>query len=232
MFYTAEHRCRIYSQPPTFEVFADGLSIEERAHASREYSVVEVRSVHVGAVRHCKLFKNAEVETLLSTPPMNIGTLFQNVNEMNRAAAVFLHDRRTPRGERRLVFIRFQAFTFVGGFHMGEEFKWVAATLDPGLPPSLQTWNLGPSKYIEPRGDILLGRWRGYEARPGLKIFAGQADERDPSHFTIRLTCGDAEQVLDGTLSDNDPDPVVTLRYLPWKLIGAGQAMQPSSISK
>jgi hypothetical protein len=88
-------------------------------------------------------------------------------------AVLFLHERMTPKGERRLV-----SFSIA---------------LDPGA--SLYTAIYRPT-------------WNGLQRLGGegrvRRIFAGQPDAADPTHFTIRYEADGQERILDGWLQNDD----------------------------
>jgi hypothetical protein len=115
---------------------------------------------------------------------------------------IFLHERISPAGHRRLVCVRYgpQGDTFAAQFV--QDFNCDTFTVTPG------TWSQPP--IYTPRGwdfDIE----SGWPRKPPLvRIFAGQPDPNDPAHFTIRYRIWGQEDVLDGRLLDNDQ---VTLMF-------------------
>lgn len=102
-------------------------------------------------------------------------------------ALLFLHERWTPKGQRRLVSVDLPARAEQPAFHM-LVFRPGTMGSNPGL--------LDESSWIPP---FLT------QPRPaGLKIMAGQVDARDASHFTIEWQSDAQSGVIDGYLLDND----------------------------
>lgn len=104
---------------------------------------------------------------------------------------VFLHERRTPSGKPRLIYIehRPSSLQLVEGIR-------VDASL---FIPASATTQLIP---VDHDGN----GWGGWQARAPLRvrIFAGQPDPGNPSHFTIRYQMWGQEDVIDGWLGDDD----------------------------
>jgi hypothetical protein len=111
-------------------------------------------------------------------------------------AVIFLHERISPAGHRRLVCISYgsQGDTFTAQFVHGLNCE--TFTVAPG------TWSQAPA--LIPNGweyDILT-EWP--HKPPVVRIFAGQPDPNDPAHFTIRYRMWGQEDVVDGRLQDDD----------------------------
>lgn len=96
-------------------------------------------------------------------------------------AVLFLHERMTPSGERRLVSL---------SIALNPTISLYTATYRP-------TWH-GLQRVRRDR--FLEGAFQGRVNR----IFAGQADPADPTHFTIRYEAEGQQRVLDGWLQDDD----------------------------
>ncbi len=113
-----------------------------------------------------------------------------------KPAVIFLHERISPAGHRRLVCVRYgpQGDAFSAQFI--QALNCDTFTVTPG------TWSQAP--IYTPLGwayDVEVG----WPRRPPLvRIFAGQPDPNDPAHFTIRYRIWGQEDVLDGRLLDND----------------------------
>jgi hypothetical protein len=111
-------------------------------------------------------------------------------------AVIFLHERISPAGNRRLVCVTHgsQGDTFSAQFVHG--LNCDTFTVIPG------TWSQPP--IYRPLGwayDVLVDWPR---KPPLMRIFAGQPDPNDPAHFTIRYRIWGQDDVLDGRLLDND----------------------------
>jgi len=121
-------------------------------------------------------------------------------------AIVFLHERVAPSGHRRLVSVRYfpDIDTFVAAFINGYNYSTetiTAATLRSPPTPAMRAYAI----------DVL----SGYPRHPPMvRMYAGQIDPNDPSHFTIRYEMWGQTDTLDGRLDDND-DVTLTPRKLP-----------------
>ena len=120
-------------------------------------------------------------------------------------AVVFMHERVTKAGQRRLVVIRRVRSGFDAGF-------------DPVLSLSVQTyapatwraaavagtdWHLGPDNFVFPAGP------------PDVCIYAGQADPADASHLTVRYRAWGQMHMVDGHLNAAGDDVDWTERPSP-----------------
>jgi hypothetical protein len=128
--------------------------------------------------------------------------LSRSYSPLINPAVIFLHERISPAGHRRLVCVRYgpQGDTFSAQFV--QSLNCDTFTVIPG------TWSQPP--IYTPQGwefDVLTGWPR---KPPLVRIFAGQPDPNDPAHFTIRYRIWGQEDVLDGRLLDNDQ---VTLTF-------------------
>jgi hypothetical protein len=121
-------------------------------------------------------------------------------------AVIFLHERISAAGHRRLVCVRYwpEGDSFSAQFV--QALNCDTFTVTPG------TWSQPP--VLIPKG------WR-YDVEtwwprkpPLVRIFAGQPDPNDPAHFTIRYQIWSQEDVLDGRLLDDDR-VTLTFRNVP-----------------
>jgi hypothetical protein len=111
-------------------------------------------------------------------------------------AFLFLHERTSPGGNRRLVFIYYspETYSFTARFIAGYNLSIRVTT--PG------TWTSRPLSGTRGRDlDVLSGFPR---TMPRVRVFAGQVDPDDAAHFTIRYQMWDQEDILDGRLDDLD----------------------------
>jgi hypothetical protein len=104
-------------------------------------------------------------------------------------AAVFCHARRSPGGNERLVVIS----SIASGLARGCVIDVRAEKPILRRASWLGSRGLGSPYYI-----------LGGPHRREATIFAGQPDQTDLSHFTIRYRCANAEGVIDGWLLDDD----------------------------
>jgi hypothetical protein len=112
---------------------------------------------------------------------------------------VFLHERRTPDGERRLVIVtvRFGAMVAIGA---GERIGLTAAVIHPGALFSAPVVSRHSAGECYP-----FSRGRGSDLTPRrLRLYAGQPDPSDPSHFTIGYDINGEAGTIDGWLENHD----------------------------
>jgi hypothetical protein len=114
-----------------------------------------------------------------------------------KPGVIFLHERISPAGHRRLVCVRYrpQGNTFSAQFIQG--LNCDTFTVIPG------TWSQPPIYRLQ--WTFAWDVETVWPRKPPLvRIFAGQPDPNDPAHFTIRYRMWGQEDVLDGRLLDND----------------------------
>jgi hypothetical protein len=117
-------------------------------------------------------------------------------------AVVYLGERVSPGGKRRLICVRYQAgvSTFAAAWVAGFDYHPTVLTRaewdGSGGTPSYGMWAFS-----------VLSGWPQHEVK--VRMYAGQADAKDRSHFTIRYFMWGQEDTLDGYLGD---DQQVTLR--------------------
>jgi hypothetical protein len=121
-------------------------------------------------------------------------------------AIVFLHERASPSGHRRLVSVRYfpDNDTFTPSFVPGHTCELIAITPATLTKPA----KVAPRMYII---DVI-STWPRVPAN--VRMFAGQPDPDDPSRFTIRYQMWGKEDILDGRLGDDD-QVTLTPRNLP-----------------
>lgn len=157
--------------------------------------------------------------------------LFSSSNAADEAAAtLFLHERTAPAGTRRLVVVRLRFGTeFGSGNNAGSEEivtqkKW--RVLDATTYSIAGKEGTGPELKDERSLGLLLpdtenhivarideSRQTGSPDDPPpvvkldygrtLRFFAGQADPKDPSHFTLPYQLDGKDGVIDGWLKDD-----------------------------
>lgn len=120
---------------------------------------------------------------------------------------LFLHERTTPSGQRRVVVMQWVAEQSWGGAEISRLLagrvhapagRGVAATLIDHVQVRVRL----------PAPDAIRGRMTGKGAhvlqRPEpLTLFAGEPDPNDGSHFTIPYTIGETTGVIDGWVTDD-----------------------------
>jgi hypothetical protein len=111
-------------------------------------------------------------------------------------AILFLHERVAPRGNRRLICVRYFAETysfttqFIDGYNIEQNVVTPA------------TWTSLPATTARAMSiDVISGFPRH---PPRVRVYAGQPDPDNSARFTIRYQMWGKEDVLDGRLDDAD----------------------------
>ena len=142
----------------------------------------------------------AEIPRLLA-PPLNysgslatgqaflIPPAYRNLYVSQSVGTAFLHERATPQGQRRLVAVDL----FGGGMQPNNAMTLNANVIDPATTSSR-------SMLTITRGD---GTTITLQRGETLRVFAGQPDPVDPSHFTIDYVLNGTRNTLDGWLVDD-----------------------------
>jgi hypothetical protein len=112
---------------------------------------------------------------------------------MRSGGTLFLHERTSPSGNRRLVAV--DAVDAMGVAPMDPSTTHVIISAPRVVRPG--------SLLRDPIESVAL-RINATLVRPADAVHAGQPDPNDPSHFTIRIASGSEEQILDGWLRDDD----------------------------
>ncbi len=135
--------------------------------------------------------------------------------------ALFVHERRSPAGHRRLVVIWTAGNgirpTATGATPDNQVGVMLVGTVIDGTSSNevaLQEW-LAPQSVAENRTTPLY-----------LRFYAGQPDAADPSHFTIRYQIGDYSDALDGYLEDNDNIALFPRNYRAFEQLPQEKARQ------
>jgi hypothetical protein len=146
------------------------------------------------------------LDALTTSPMIPPASIF---NWVGPGAILYLHERISPAGHRRLVCVNYapDADNFRSDFMQDCNTDTCVASPATWTRP----FTLVPQVYFD---DILT--W--FPRRPPLvRIFAGQTDPNDPAHFTIRYQMWGQEDVADGRLQDDD-QVAITQRHPPEKL--------------
>ncbi|MGB7160754.1 MAG: hypothetical protein WBD40_22005 [Tepidisphaeraceae bacterium] len=134
---------------------------------------------------------------------------------LDEGALLFTHDRRTPRGERRLVVVELNASQ---KFNSHEENEDQVSTMRQLIARAYVPFAPGAEGKIVARAYVMLtlpGRDRTIVSRAAdgsfttqrgraLTLFAGQADPEDPSHFTIPYEIDGQSGMIDGWIRDDN----------------------------
>ena len=113
-----------------------------------------------------------------------------------RGATLFLHARTSPAGNRRIVVVQRGPNTLVPAFVPYTDLEIIL------LEPS---WRTGVPRGIDPPEvpRVLIPHDLNAMTRH-LRIYAGQPDDDDPSHFTIEYESHGQRGTIDGWLQDDD----------------------------
>lgn len=158
---------------------------------------------------------------------------------------VFLHERTSPAGKRRLVVVHLLwrqnlGAQSGGGVTVFTERRLLATALEPAsldAPPTRDVYETLNLHLAEDDTARLSGRQEPRSVRDGanMTVFAGQADPNDASHFTIAYQLGDAGGMIDGWLHDDgiqlkprEGKPIVWNGKLAWQL-PAAPTMSPAT---
>jgi hypothetical protein len=118
-----------------------------------------------------------------------------NVAGLGSGAIIFLHERTTPQGTRRLVCIRYFAETYSFSAAFIEGYNTEHNVITPG------DWTTMPAAKV--RALSVLSVLSGFPRHPPrVRVFAGQVDPDDSACFTIRYQMWGKEDVLDGRLRE------------------------------
>jgi hypothetical protein len=107
---------------------------------------------------------------------------------------LFLHARQTTTARKRLVVVQSQLY--FRGPPFATEAALCAVTFDPDVPFGSRP--VETSRWIGPTVTALWGKEGEW-----LRIFAGQPDPGDPSHFTIEYEADGKHGVIDGWLRES-----------------------------
>jgi hypothetical protein len=115
---------------------------------------------------------------------------------IGQGSIIFLGQRISPGGNHRLVCLRYhpESQWFTGRF-----FPQHNVEITCTYPGTLTKW---PSAHMQGAAySILL---QTPKIPPRVRVYAGQIDPKDASHFTIRYEMWGQSDFVDGWLSDND----------------------------
>lgn len=198
-----QHRCLVYSQPPEKEVYEeDPIESAKLFQSDANYSSYRIRRNIAGKLAESDTFAAAYIPACwrqfsraTSTDPLT-------------SAIVYLGERTSFSGHRRLICIRYYAetFSFTPDFRQGYNCATEVITpatitrdSDAGTYAALARFHLA----IGTAAHDQLGATFAHHA-PNVRIFAGQSDPNDASKFTIRYQMWGQTDTLDGQLTDAD----------------------------
>ena len=110
-------------------------------------------------------------------------------------ATIFLHERKNTRGERRLVAVECLLFP---GDGVGDHLYINQSVFKPG---SLFD---EPNEVQEHGANLLTAGFANYWPGSRVRIFAGQADPADDTHFSFECEVDGKRTIMDGYLGADD----------------------------
>jgi hypothetical protein len=196
-----QHQCLIYAAPADQVVYEEEPAEAAKLLANRSdyapfrWDFWAPPSAKMPAPAATRILPSYQSFESLNGRRMGMpgGTAYESV--------LFLHERTTSSGQRRLVKVTliaapfsFWAFVIEGDGY--ESHRWAQSNRYPTWIEPLDT---GPRNSGSP--------WPPHP--PQLRIYAGQPDPKDASHFTIRYQAWGQQDVMDGYLVNSD---TVTLK--------------------
>jgi len=123
----------------------------------------------------------------------------------DRIAPLFLHERKTPSGSRRIVAVRHPYVDELSEGGPGDHMIW-----------SIFYYTFTPAvRWIDPKPDrggrigLRLNQENGHDGGWfNLRFFAGQADPQDATHFTLPYDVNGIAGTIDCHLTDSATDPI------------------------
>jgi hypothetical protein len=189
-----QRRCATYAPPPDQVVYATGAADAAALGRDRAYAAwpsgppngppVTYRLPPDCVGRYPPAASTASTAAGAGTPP---------------GPVLFLHERRTPAGERRVVVVRLYPSSWV-----------------PVLSHTIRPAGLRAAPAVDPRPGLSTGFFFAADpARHRLRILAGQPDPADASRFTIDYDVDGKPGTVRGQLVDTPNGPAVRLTLPP-----------------
>lgn len=211
-----------YREPPDRVVYAERAGLPPGRLAGESIGP----QAHLPAPRRAWPFAPAEALVPSVGPPLG------RLARADREVVLFLHDRRTPAGHDRAVLL--VAYPGDDGAGATPEPPWgrviwfwyamvdlAAWSGKPTLPPPPPKPGMGgPPLGPDPPHPATRGygvwrfppHWERFQ-RP-IRLFAGQPDADDPTHFTIGYEYDGQAGTIDGYLQDAGPDRRERIRFV------------------
>lgn len=178
-----QHRCMNYTAPAEQVVF------------DSEPDAAALSKLSEPGYRNCK---NAGGGTAMAYVPaerqQRVDLWYAGV----RGATLFMHSRRTPSGRERLVIVELEGAPCAAGAMYSWFLPFSTLSTEPaGI-------FRGNDNYCTASGLLALGSSPGEVLDPRIRVFAGQADPENASHFTIAVDFDGRRKMIDGWLLDSD----------------------------
>ena len=194
-----------FSLPPDTVVCEENPTAAALLLKDSRYTPFTVRSVSDGLDPHLPAVGAAALapqcwQSFRNAPYTNN---YRLIDSGGPVAVAFLGQRISPAGHRRLVCVEFApGRDFLPNPRQNSQCAVAVTPATWTTPPSSPVWQGhfdGPSTFAFPL--------------PSMRIYAGQPDPKDASHFTIRYQMMSRQDFIDGWLKDDD-SVVLHLRAL------------------
>jgi hypothetical protein len=178
-----QRNCLTFTAPP------GQIAYDETPDAAALLNRPGYRQVGVGARTGARLIGWQPVEFTQFWP------LVRHPTAKGNGAVLFLGERVSPKGNRRLVYLAGDPLSMSSA---GRLVPFEAYEVELG------TWNTNPI----PRNGLaqIMIEFSEIRGQP-LRIYAGQPDPKDPSHFTIDYEIAGRRGTIDGYLRDRTESP-------------------------
>lgn len=198
-----QRQCLNYTAPPDMVVYESDPVAAKMLLQRPGYAAVEAVWIvdnSAGKSLTTAAYRPESWNVMVQHDPLSIRRLM--VGALPMTAICFMGELKTPAGERRLVFVECMG-QFPQSLPDLEYATLIAYSLTPAGPFT------EPTNLVYPRWHPALIDLR--DVPSNIRIFAGQRDLNDPSHFTIRYQVYGQESIIDGWI-DNSGRVKVTPR--------------------
>jgi hypothetical protein len=192
-----QHRCMTFTAPPDMVVYEEEPTAAAVLLNRPDYfsSALRRQSGNNGPTSP----SNAAAFTPLCwnrLQVLNTGPKTGGSANSPGGATIFLHERISPAGHHRLVYVNFFTLTIMFTPNFVESFDCESKALIPATFTTLLIPTSESDGLSEGIGDP--------NKSPLVRVYAGQPDPNNPAHFTVRYQMWGQEDVLDGNLKDDD----------------------------
>jgi hypothetical protein len=181
-FRIVQDKCRGYTAPADQVVYEqDDQEAAKLLAGSAQYA-----DIYSGSNQYVQRIAGHTPQCLTALTPLSVAPPAK--------AVLFLHQRRSPSGERAIVAVRFQRH-FAFDWRAGRHFEFEAIVIPASFgwpPPAARVTRFGLADFPSPVDP----------ADDKLKIFAGQPDPKHEVHFTIPYKTRNKDGYLEGWLDD------------------------------
>ena len=213
-FLSRYQQCADFAQPPTTVIYD-----EEPARAARLYSAGGYRQADRGGGSYTYIPPRPWQVPVAAAPP---AVAAQMANLRGQSGTIFLHAMRTSSGKERLVEVYIDATQRMRGYGDDHQRKYTVATdrtieagvyeLDRIVVMGLSRTQLrfarrameGPVEIVWNKEDSWEHGSVQFMPQEVLRVFAGQPDPVDRSHFTFVYDIDGKPGTIDGRLNDDD----------------------------